>query len=309
MTSLVATTVVRGKHTSDAEAGVFLIDIDQQRTRQLLNWSDGTSDWSGPDNSHGLGPIAFDDQRVFMAGDQTVFEFDRAFNLIASYRCPYLKNCQAISRYRRRLYMVSSDYDSILGFDLDNNAFRWGLHVTRDRRGLRAAPFNPAAASGPAESSSLAINSLVCNQDAMYLSGAGTRGLHAYTGQYLRKVALLPDGIRNAMPHRDGIVFNDTAKRIVRFVRDTGAQRAFNIPVYNPQHLTHVDSGQPGVVEQAFGRGLCAIDDRRIAAGSSPATITIYDLDAVKTEISMNLSMDLRTAIHGLELWPFASDN
>jgi hypothetical protein len=32
------------------------------------------------------------------------------------------------------------------------------------------------------------------------------------------------------------------------------------------------------IARQAFGRGLCVIDDRFVAAGSSPSTITLYDL-------------------------------
>jgi hypothetical protein len=59
------------------------------------------------------------------------------------------------------------------------------------------------------------------------------------------------------------------------------------------------------VARQAFGRGLCPIDDRFVAGGSSPSTITLYDMDANLTVGSVNLSMDIRNAIHGLEKWPY----
>ena len=43
---------------------------------------------------------------------------------------------------------------------------------------------------------------------------------------------------------------------------------------------------------------------RLIADGSSPSTISVYDLYSNKMVISVNLSMDARNAIHGLEVWP-----
>jgi hypothetical protein len=59
------------------------------------------------------------------------------------------------------------------------------------------------------------------------------------------------------------------------------------------------------VARQAFGRGLCAIGDRFVAAGSSPSTISLYDMQSRQKVGSVNLSMDIRNAIHGLEVWPF----
>ena len=59
------------------------------------------------------------------------------------------------------------------------------------------------------------------------------------------------------------------------------------------------------VARQGFGRGLCVVNDRLIAAGSSPSTISIYDVEGRQVVGSVNLSMDIRNAIHGLEVWPF----
>ncbi len=39
--------------------------------------------------------------------------------------------------------------------------------------------------------------------------------------------------------------------------------------------------------------------------GSSPATISVYDLDAGEALTSVNITMDVRNAVHGLEVWPF----
>jgi hypothetical protein len=47
------------------------------------------------------------------------------------------------------------------------------------------------------------------------------------------------------------------------------------------------------------------LSDRLVAGGSSPSTVTLYDLAANETVLSVNLSMDVRNAIHGLEVWPY----
>ena len=92
---------------------------------------------------------------------------------------------------------------------------------------------------------------------------------------------------------------------MVRFVPQQGKQGVFNLPVYNPALLTHTELDDSRVARQAFGRGLCVISDSLIAGGSSPSTVTLYDIDQMKTTLSLNLSLDIRNAIHGLEAWPF----
>ena len=54
-----------------------------------------------------------------------------------------------------------------------------------------------------------------------------------------------------------------------------------------------------------FARGLCPLSDSVVAGGSSPSTVTIYDLKANQILMSVNLTRDIRNAIHGLEVWPY----
>jgi hypothetical protein len=50
---------------------------------------------------------------------------------------------------------------------------------------------------------------------------------------------------------------------------------------------------------------LCALSERVVAGGSSPSTITLYDLKESRQLMSVNLTRDIRNAIHGLEIWPY----
>ena len=306
MTTLVATAVVRGSRQGESHGGVYLIDLANERVLQTVDWDSVDIDWQGRGWDRGLRGIGFDGDRVFIAASDELFVYDHTCQQITSYRAPYLKHCHEISCYERRLYLTSTGFDSILGFDLDRNRFSWGLSVSKDKKGLRAVPFDPESRHGPSLRNELHINSVFCESRAMYISGLRTAGLHAYTGRHINQVATLPDGTHNARPYRKGVLFNDTQKNVVRFVPQQGKQGVFNLPVYNPALLTHTELDDSRVARQAFGRGLCVISDSLIAGGSSPSTVTLYDIDQMKTTLSLNLSLDIRNAIHGLEAWPFS---
>lgn len=55
----------------------------------------------------------------------------------------------------------------------------------------------------------------------------------------------------------------------------------------------------------AFGRGLCVANNNLIIGGSSPATISVYQLGQRAALKTVNLTMDVRNSIHGLEICPF----
>ena len=69
--------------------------------------------------------------------------------------------------------------------------------------------------------------------------------------------------------------------------------------------MTFRDADTSGIAKQGFARGLCLLSDSVVAGGSSPSTITIYDLKGNKILMSVNLTRDIRNAIHGLEVWPY----
>ena len=78
------------------------------------------------------------------------------------------------------------------------------------------------------------------------------------------------------------------------------------MPQYAREELLRADADASGVARPGFARGLCVLNDSVVAGGSSPSTVTLYDLPANRQLLSVNLSMDVRNAIHGLELWPYA---
>jgi hypothetical protein len=119
------------------------------------------------------------------------------------------------------------------------------------------------------------------------------------------EVCSLPAGAHNARPFRDGLLLNDTENDCVRYAGRDGRKQAFNVVTYDEADIDFAGIDDSNIARQGFGRGLCTVGDRFVAGGSSPSTISLYDLEADQKVGSVNLTMDIRNAIHGLEVWPY----
>jgi hypothetical protein len=305
VTTLVATSVVRGSHQGESHGGVYLVDFGVQSVQQVVDWNTADIDWQGRGWDRGLRGIAFDGERVFIAASNELFVYNPEFELQASYRNPYLMHCHEIAIHQRRLYLTSTGFDSILGFDLDENQFCFGLHVVQVGRGYQGAPFDPLGDGGPPAGNRLHLNNVYCDATGMYLSGLRTGALICFDGRTLKRRAAMPEGMHNARPFGEGVLFNDTASDRVRLVLPD-RHISFPVPEINESLLTHTDLDDSRIARVGFGRGLCLVEDQLVAAGSSPSTIALHDLAEVRTRAVVTLTHDIRNAIHGLEVWPFS---
>jgi len=304
MTTLIASSVVRGSNQGESHGGIYLIDLEKHQSAKAIDWNTTNIDWQGRGWDRGLRGIDFDGDNIYIAASNELFVYTPDFEMIASYRCPYLKHCHEISRFERRLYLTSTGFDSILGFDLDNKEFTWGLEILKDGDEYRGIPFNPNSNNGPGEQNELHLNNIYCTTNGMVISGMRTRAVLIFNGMTITEWFKLPLGIHNARPYRDGILFNDTEANVVRYVTPD-IQCSFDVPTYSKEQLTHTDLDDSRIARQAFGRGLCALDNGIVAAGSSPSTITLHDTDNLKTLSAITITYDIRNAIHGLEVWPY----
>jgi hypothetical protein len=305
VTTLIATSVVRGSHQGESHGGVYLVDFNAQSVQQAIDWNTADIDWQGRGWDRGLRGIAFDGERVFIAASNELFVYTPAFELLGSFRNPYLMHCHEICVYQRRLYLTSTGYDSILGFDLDQNRFCFGLHVVGVGRSYQGSPYDPVSEKGPPPGNRLHLNNVFCDDTGMYLSGLNTRAMVRFDGRTLKRVASLPEGMHNARPYEEGVLFNDTASDRVRLALPD-KDISFAVPLIDQAELTHTDLDDSRIARAGFGRGMCVVDDRLVAAGSSPSTIALHDLEEVRTRSVVTLTHDIRNAIHGLEVWPYA---
>lgn len=304
---LIATSVVRGSRQGDSHGGVFLVDVDRQRVDQVLDWNRMDIDWTGRGADRGLRGITFVDDTVYIAASDELMAFDRDFRLLGSWRSPYLKHCHEIASYQGQVFVTSTGYDSILAFDVGKRRFGWALYVETDGLRFSGRVFDPDGDDGPLQLNKLHLNSITAGPGGMYLAGLRTGGMLHFNGRQINMSATLPAGTHNAQPFEDGVLFNDTAADTVRFAsRDHSRDRAFRILAWPRDRLEGVGLDNSGVARPSFGRGLCILKDRLVAAGSSPSTISLHDLESGRTALTVTLSTDVRNAIHGLEPWPFS---
>ena len=306
MAKLVATSVVRGSQQGESHGGVFLIDLADQKVSQVIDWNTMDIDWRGRGADRGLRGIAFSKETVFIAASDELFAYDPDFKLRGSWKNPYLKHCHEISVYQGQVFLSSTGFDSILAFDIESQKFHWALHVEPEEFQFLGRAYDPMSEDGPLMLNRMHINNVVTNSNGMYIAGLKTGGMLHFNGKKVSMSATLPQGTHNAQPYKEGVLFNDTAANVVRFAApDADQERVFKVPELPLEQLTGSGRDTSKIARPSFGRGLCVVKDGLIAAGSSPSTIALHELNSGKTALSATLSMDVRNAIHGLEVWPY----
>jgi hypothetical protein len=308
--------VIRSVHQGESHGGVYLVDLQSQTTEQVLDWADEGIDWEGRGGDRGLRGIAIHEGHVYLAASDEVFVYDRTFRQLRSFRNPYLRHCHEINLDGDRLYLASTGHDSVLEYDIRTEAFsrgwtlRYGSGATAWKRlGGRPSPnfrpFDPNASGGPAAADTTHINNVWPADGTIYACGTRLGTLWQIRDGRLGRAAKVPFGTHNARPFRDGVLFNHTEGDRIVYADRRGAVRAtFDLPTYPATSLLHADL--PGdLARPTFGRGLTVVDDSIVVGGSSPATISAYDIETTQRIASVNITMDVRNAVHGLELWPF----
>ncbi len=302
---LIATSVVRGSRKGQSHGGVYLIDFEAQRVEQKIDWNTGDIDFTGRGWDRGLRGIEFTDDAVWIAASDELFCYTPEFELIDSYRNEYLRHCHEICRRDHLLFLTSTGFDSILVFDLLQKDFTWGLYLSKNGNEWVAQRFDPRSRGGPAFVNSYHLNMVRVDADGVSFSGLNTQALLALSADMtVSEICNLPRGCHNAMPFNEGILLNDTGSDVVRYVSRSGGGVAVPVPTFSTEELEFQGVDDSRIARQGFGRGLCVINEQLVAAGSSPSTIAIIDLVEGKRLSAVNLTMDIRNAIHGLECWP-----
>ena len=304
--TIIATSVVRGSQQGESHGGVYLVDFEHQDARIMVDWNDSGIDFTGRGWDRGLRGIEFSGDEIFIAASDELFVYDQTFNIKRSYKNPFLKHAHEIYKFENLLFITSTGFDSLLVFDLDRDEFTRGIHLRQIPKGWRTQLFDPKTEDGPKRGNNLHLNNVRCGINGLFASGLRTNALiYMDSDLNAQEYCSLPEGTHNARIFKKGVLFNDTKSDCLRSVKRDGAEVNFKIPTYPEKELTHTDMDDSRIARQGFARGLCVIDKDLVAVGSSPSTISIFDLANKKRLASVNLSMDIRNAIHGLEVWPY----
>jgi hypothetical protein len=319
---VIASTVVRSSHQGESHGGVYIIDLETGAVEQVVDYDDSSISWEGRGGPRGLRGIAFYGDEIYLAASDEIFVYSKDFRLVRSIRNKYLKHCHETYIIGDTLYVTSTNHDSVLEYDLRARSFVKGYHVwfrglTRHRNMMgfreqlnfsppmpRLRIFDPNSDEGPLEGNTCHVNNVFYEDGLLFVSGTRCAHLLAINDSKLSSHARIPYGTHNARPFRRGVLINDTRNDRVSYFDHRGEVLSFPIKRYDERELLNSGLSQDHA-RQAFGRGLCVLGEGLIAGGSSPATVSVYALDTSEVLRTINLTMDVRNTVHGLEVWPF----
>jgi hypothetical protein len=303
--ALLASSVIRGSRLGESHGGLYLVDLDRGTAELKLDWNTTAIDIGGRGGDRGLRGIAFYRERILVAANAELLILDRDFRVLESFSNAYLKHCHEISVSGNRVYLTATGFDSLLAFDLTTGRFVDGWHLGLVGHSLGLDRFDPSTSAGPAASHDFHLNSVHASAAGIWFSGLNTPGLLHMDGKGLGLAAQLPQGTHNAQLWNGGLLYNDTEADRVCYARD-GNMREMAVPDFDPQRIVNLQRFASTVARPRFARGLCVLADGLVAGGSSPSTLSVYDVRAGSRVIQQNLSMDVRNAVHGLAVWPYS---
>jgi hypothetical protein len=300
--TLLVSSVIRGTHLGESHGGLYLVDFEHGSVTLKLDWNRADIDFGGRGGDRGLRGIACHGDHILVAANAQLLILDREFRLLDSFTNPFLRHCHEICVAQDRVFLTATGFDSILSFDLKSKRFVHGWHLSIQGDSLNIRSYDPSSTSGPPEGHRLHLNSVSAAAGGLYFSGLYTPGLLYSDGKSLSLAAPLPQGTHNAQVLGDGVLYNDTAADRVCY-RHGAATLELPVPDFPPSKILYSERVPSAVARPRFARGLCALGKGLVAGGSSPSTISLYDLAARTRLTQLNLSMDVRNAIHGLAAW------
>jgi hypothetical protein len=302
---LLASSVIRGSHLGQSHGGLYLVDLERGTADLKLDWNRTDIDIAGRGGDRGLRGIAFHGEQILVAANAALLMLDQDFAVLESFANPYLQHCHEITVIEGRILLTSTGFDSVLMFDLRTRQFAGGWQLAAQGNALELRPFDPRTTEGPAAGNRFHLNSISATGSGFWFSGLDTPGLLRADGNGLALAAPLPPGTHNAQMHGDGVLYNDTAGERVCY-RSPERSIGMAVPEFPADTIINTEQVASTVARARFARGLCALHDGLVAGGSSPSTVSVYDVTGGKRLLQQNISMDIRNAVHGLALWPYS---
>ena len=293
---------MRGGPLGASHGGLFVIDLANRTAVKQLDWAESRSDLRILNEDLGMRGVACDSDAIYVVTSDRLLKYSRDFHQLEAWQNTYLKHCHEMHIYRRRLFIASTGFDSILGFDLDRQVFDWALNVDVRGQVPRGKIYDPQTEDGPLLLGKLDISHVHCDANGMYISGSRTGGMLYWGGREIRMSAELPGGSRNARPFRDGVLFTEHSTGLLRYTgrgegREDRALRVRETRVDQSAQAFDEDIDPLGV---GSARGLCVLSDELVAVGSCPASVTIFDLARNEQVLQVTLSKNPNTAVHSL---------
>lgn len=299
------TSVVRGAHQSQSHGGIYLVDLEKDSVEQKVDWDTGDIDFEGRGADRGLRGIAYVQDMVVIAASDELFFYDQNFSIQHSFKNRYLKHAHEIYLDGRFLYVTSTGFDAVLRFNLRKKSFDLGWRFSADEKNkMIVDEFDPQIPNIIKPSNNFHINNTFYINGVLSVSGRRLRELVHVKNENVVVEEQIPLGTHNVQFFNKGIIYNDSESDRVVYSANYDF-RCVDLPRYDEEKILNFALGDTHVARPSFGRGLCVYKKGTVLVGSSPSTVSLIDMKNQSIVTSLNITMDVRNAIHGLEVWPY----
>jgi hypothetical protein len=322
---LICTSTIRSVQKGDSHGGIYIVDFENDSFKQVVDWNEVNIDWAGRGGDRGLRGIEFYEGMTIISSSDELFFFDKDFNIVESYRNPYMKHSHELHKQGDKLYVTSTGYDAVLVFDLPSRKFEKGYCVrpaSNKRKALdnyrnylkfmwfkdyELQEFDPDKGDGPHAEDIIHINHVKADGDKFYISGTKFNSLIEVdmAKGAITNLTKIHYGTHNAQWNGGRLLFNDTKEdRALLKSKEGKVLRRYHIQEYDTTQLSNTDIPQDHA-KKGFCRGMALFGDY-LAVGYSPSTVSVYELEGDGQPIkTMNISLDIRNTIHGLAVYPY----
>jgi hypothetical protein len=296
---ILVSSVHRSSINNQAHGGVYLINLENNKYENL--WlAKHEIDLHGRGGERGFRGIAFWKNKTYIALHNGIQIYNQNFDCIGTIETDYLGHIHEICIWEHMLYVVSTQYDSIVVFDLKTNKMINRLTIAYNEK-----KFSYKINIVPNKKDLLHINNVYVDSRGIFCSGTNFSNLLLINNNMINVFAKSTGDTHNCRPYVDGqIICNDTTNGRISILNYFGKVINFiNVKKFALKDMTNVDSSEK-IAKQPFARGL-AFNEDIIIGGSSPDMISVYDRQTMALIKNIHLSMNATHCIHGLEIYPY----
>ena len=316
---ILSTSVIRAAECGDSHGGLYLIDLENETQQLVLDWKDESIDFEGRGGERGLRGVVCYNDYVYLASNSAILKLNLKFEILDQYTNEYLENIHEINIQGDELLVTSTGFDSLLWFDLKSEKFKSALLFRKEppptsilkRLRNKLLPkarfvskfYNPNEPNQVDKKDSTHINSVFTDKENIYFSGTSLNNLYQlYKIGKVKPFYPIPFKTHNGRFSKYYIYFNNTPTNIVKRVNPvTNDILEYQIPdIIDVEYRINSDQ----IAKRSFNRGML-FHDEYLIVGSSPSNITVFNIHSGKLIKQIQLSNDIKNAIHGIALYPF----
>lgn len=316
---ILSTSVIRAAECGDSHGGLYLIDLEKKTHQLVLDWKDESIDFEGRGGERGLRGVVCYNDSVYLASNSAILKLNLKFEILDQFTNEYLDNIHEIHIHGDELLVTSTGFDSLLWFDLKSEKFQSAFMYRKETNPSsvfkkirnRLIPkhryiskfFNPNIPNQLERLDSTHINSVFTNKNLVYFSGTSLNHLCRIEKTGLAKQFYsIPWKTHNGRFSNGSVYFNNTPTNIVKRVNPlTNEVLEYHIPdIVDVKDKINSDR----IAKRSFNRGML-FHEEYLIVGSSPSNITVFNIHSGKFITQIQLSNDIKNAIHGIALYPF----